>query len=202
MCCNGPVSENMSYLGFSSSKKLCIVDWRGTVWQLLSSCCVIVGCNGQEKSCCRNILHVVPGVDPVHASCIAQADYSQEVSLWNYYHVSRCKWRSFISERQYQLTEIIATWSHGHLHPIIFLHCWAEVVLRLCLVLLKGWCIWPSASSHQQLRTWPKKTRFCERIAKLLGDFQRLEKNLEFHHLIKHNRLKRDPKGIKPQNFT
>ncbi len=59
----------MSYLGFSSSKKLCIVDWRGTVWQLFSSCCVIVGCNGQEKSCCRNILHVVPGVDPVHASC-------------------------------------------------------------------------------------------------------------------------------------
>jgi hypothetical protein len=40
------------------------------------------------------------------------------------------------------------------------------------------------------------------RIARLLGDFQRLEKNLEIHHLIKHNRLKRDSKGIKPQNFT
>jgi hypothetical protein len=70
------------------------------------------------------------------------------------------------------------------------------------LVLLKGWCIWPRVSSHQQLKTWPEKTRFHERIARLLGDFQRLEKNLEIHHLIKHNRLKRDSKGIKPQNFT
>jgi hypothetical protein len=104
-------------------------------------------------------LHVVPGVDPVHASCIAQAGYSQEVSLWNYCHVSHCKWRSFILERQYQLTEIIITWSHGHLHPIIFLQCWAEEVLCLCLVLLKGWCIWPRVSSHQQLKTWPEENK-------------------------------------------